>query len=187
MLLTVVVALLLTSCGGSLYKVKPVIDLPPLSDAARTASSGGMKVRVAPLLTDEESQNLFEANLPLAGLLPLRVALDYESGIPIELKKARFRLHDADGREWKLLSAKQAIARILAANDVYAYNPSSRKKFEEEFTAYELSLKTPLSVTDTNRQGFLFFQTPGKEPVESPKGLVLQIEHVPQPIQVTVN
>ena len=54
-----------------------------------------MTVKVAPVFTDEETQELFEANLPLAGVLAVRLELDFESGVPIEIKKARFRVRDA--------------------------------------------------------------------------------------------
>ena len=114
------------------------------------------------LLSDEESQELFEANLPLGGVLPLRVELAFQSGVPVELKKARFRLRDEQNREWKLLSPKSAISRIMKANGVTLYNPNSRKQFEQEFGAYAIDLKTPLSSSDPRRQGFLFFQTPDK-------------------------
>lgn len=143
-------------------------------------------IRVAPLLTDEESQELFEANLPLSGVLPLRLELEYQSGVPIELKRARFRLRDDEGKEWKLLSAKQATSLILKANGVYLYNPNSRKQFEQEFGAYALELKTPMSSSARRRQGFLFFQTPNREPVASPRGLILLIERLPQPAQITL-
>src|SRR6185295_10012603 len=102
--LTGVAVLLATSCTGSLFKVKPVTELPPLPANTRSADAGGVMIRVAPLLTDEESQDLFEANLPLSGVLPLRVELAFQSGVPVELKKARFRLRDSQNREWKLLS-----------------------------------------------------------------------------------
>lgn len=176
-----------TSCGGALYNVKPVVDLPPLTGNVKSASVGGVTVKVAPLMTDEESQDLFEANLPLSGVLPLRIELEHESGVPLELKRARFRLHDGAGKEWKLLSTKRAISQILKANGVFAYNPHSRKQFEKEFGAYELDLKSTLSTTERRRQGFLFFQSPNKEPVASPRGLVLQIERVPQPVSITLN
>jgi hypothetical protein len=175
------------SCGGALFKVKPVVELPPLSGDVKSASAGGVTIKVAPLLTDEESQELFEANLPLGGVLPLRFELEHESGVPVNLKRARFRLRDAEGREWKLLSPKQAISRILKANDVYFYNPNSRKQFEQEFAAYALDLKTPLSSNDSRRQGFLFFQTPNKEPVASPRGLTLIGERLPQPVEIVLN
>ncbi len=180
-------ALFLSSCGGALFKVKPVVELPPLPETSQSGSAGGVTVKVAPLLTDEESQELFEANLPLSGVLPVRVELEHESGLPVELKRTRFRLRDGDGKEWKLLSNKQAVSRILKANGVFAYNPHSRKQFEKEFAAYALDLKSPISSTDSRRQGFLFFQTPDKEPVASPRGLVIDVERLPQPVSITLN
>ena len=185
--LSVGCALLASACGGALFKVKPVVELPPLTGALKSANAGGVTIKVAPLLSDEESQELFEANLPLAGVLPLRVELAHESGVPVKLKRARFRLRDGEGNEWKLLPPKQAISRILTANGVTLYNPSSRKQFEEEFVAYALDLKTPLSSTDRRRQGFLFFQTPKKEPVSSPRGLALLAERLPQPVEIALN
>ena len=181
------VSMLVVSCAGSLFKVKPIVELPPLPAESKSASGGGIVVRVAPLLSDEESQDLFEANLPLSGVLPIRLELVYEDGVPVELKRARFRLRDGEGKEWKLLAPKQAISRILKANGVYAYNPNSRKQFESEFAAYALDLKNPLSPSDRRRQGFLFFQTPNKNPVASPRGLTLLAERLPQPIELILN
>ena len=176
-----------TSCTGSLFKVKPVNELPPLPSNTRSADAGGMTLRVAPLLTDEESQDLFEANLPLSGVLALRVELTYQSGVPVEIKRARFRLRDSQNREWKLLSAKSAVSRIMKANGVFAYNPHSRKQFENEMNAYAIDLKTPLSTGDARRHGFLFFQTPDKLPVQSNQQFTLTVERVPQPATITIN
>src|SRR5919206_100628 len=176
-----------TACSGSLFKVKPATELPPLPANTRSADAGGVTVRVAPLLTDEESQELFEANLPVSGVLALRVELDFQSGVPVELKRARFRLRDSQNQEWKLLSAKNAVSRIMKANGVFAYNPNSRKQFEKEFGAYAIDLKTPLSSSDSRRQGFLFFQTPDKLPVRSGQQLTLTIERLPQPATITIN
>ena len=181
------VLLLTTSCAGSLFKVKPVVELPPLAGDVKSASGGGVTVRVAPVLSDEESQELFEANLPLAGILPVRLELVFDSGVAVETRKVRFRLKDGEGREWKLLAPKAAVSRILKANDVYAYNPSSRKQFEQDFTAYGIDLKSPLSNAERRHQGFVFFETPKKEPVASPKGLVLSVDGLPQPVAIPLN
>ena len=181
------ITLISTSCTGSLFKVKPVTELPPLPANTRTADAGGVTIRVAPLLTDEESQELFEANLPLSGVLPVRVELAFQSGVPVEIKRARFRLRDANNKEWKLLSAKSAASRILKANGVFLYNPHSRKQFEQEFGAYAVDLRTPLSSGDARRQGFLFFQTPDKRPVRSDQKLTLTIERLPQPATIAIN
>lgn len=177
-----------TSCSGSLFKVKPAAELPPLPANTRSADAGGITLRVAPLLSDEESQELFEANLPLSGVLPVRVELVFNSGgLPVELKRARFRLSDDQNREWKVLSPKSAISRIMKANGVRLYNPNSRKQFEQEFGAYAIDLKTPLSSGDPRRQGFLFFQTPDKQAVESGQKLTLTVERLPQTASVTIN
>jgi hypothetical protein len=175
------------ACSGSLFKVKPATDLPPLPANTRSADAGNVTVRVAPLLSDEESQELFEANLPLSGVLPVRVELMFQSGVPMELKRARFRLRDSQNREWKLLSPKSAISRVMKANGVSLYNPNSRKQFEQEFGAYAIDLKTPLSSSDPRRQGFLFFQTPNKEAVTSDQQLTLTVERLPQVATVVIN
>ena len=184
--LLLLLTLLATSCTGSLFRVKPVNQLPPLPANTRSADAGGVTVRVAPLLTDEESQELFEANLPLSGVLPLRVEMGFQSGVPVELKRARIRLRDSQNREWKLLSAKSAVSRIMKANGVFAYNPNSRKQFENEMAAYSIDLKTPLSSSDSRRRGFLFFQTPDKLPARSGQQFTLTVERLPQPATIAI-
>jgi len=185
----IVLALLLSalSCGGALYKVKPAVELPPLAENLRSASAGGVALRASPLLSDEDNQDLFEANLPLSGVLAVRVEMVFESGVPVEIKRARFRLRDSEAREWKLVSAKDAISLVLKANEVYVYNPNSRQQFEKEFATYALDLKSPLSESDRRREGFLFFRTPKKEPVASPQGLVLSVDGLPQRIEIPLN
>jgi hypothetical protein len=187
LLLLSATVLMAASCTGSLFKVKPVNELPPLPSNTRSADAGGVTIRVAPLLTDEQSQELFEANLPLSGVLALRVDMNFQSGVPVEIKKARFRLHDSQNREWKFLSAKSAASRIMKANGVFLYNPHSRKTFESEINAYTIDLKTPLSSGDSRRHGFLFFQTPDKLPVRSGEQFTLTVERLPQPASITIN
>jgi hypothetical protein len=179
--------LLNASCSNSLFKVKPAGALPPLSTSAASANVGVITFRAAPLLTDEETQELFESNLQLAGLLPIRLEVVHNGGDAIETKKLKFRLHDASNADWKLISAKAAISRILKANDVFAYNPNSRKAFEKEFRAYEFDLKAPFTAAETKRQGILIFQTSKKEPVASPKDLTLTIEGLAQPVSLKLN
>ena len=175
------------SCSGSLFKVKPPSALPPLAATAAHADLGSISFRAAPLLTDEETQELFESNLPLAGLLPVRVEVVHNSGEAIDLSKVRFHLRDASGTEWKIIPVKQAIGRILKANGVFAYNPDSRKTFEKEFRAYELDLRSPLTHAERQRRGLIIFLSPKKDPISSPHGLVLTIEGLAQPATLNLN
>lgn len=179
------VLLLMTACGGSLYKVKPVVETK-MAAGASGAEAGGVGVRAVPLLTDEESQELFEANLPLAGVLPVRVEINNGGGAPVDFKKVRFRLRDAAGREWKYRAPKQAVKRIMDYYAVYLYNPNARRTFEENFSAHALDMSVPLAAGES-RRGLIFFQTPKKEPVAGTPGLVLSIEKLAQPLELRLN
>lgn len=158
-----------------------------LPASAASANVGVLTFRAAPLLTDEETQELFESNLQLAGLLPIRLEATHNGGDAIEVKKLKLQLHDVSGAGWKLISAKAAIARILKANDVFAYNPVSRKTFEKEFRAYEFDLKAPLTHAEGKRQGLIIFQTNKKEPVASTRELTLTIDGLAQPVALKLN
>src|SRR5262245_25810125 len=81
-----------TACNTSLYKVKPLSELRPMPADAASAEAGSISFRAAPLLTDEQTQELFESNLQLAGLLPVRVEIAHNGPEVIEMKKVRFRL-----------------------------------------------------------------------------------------------
>ena len=182
-----VLPLLAISCSNSLFKVKPVNELPVMPASAASLNVGSLSFRASPLLTDEEAQELFEANLHLVGLLPVRLEVVHNSGEAIEMKKLKFRLTDSANTEWKLISGKQAISRILKANDLTLYNPNSRRTFEKEFRAYEFNVKDPLAHAEGKRQGFLIFQTAKKDPVASPKNLTLTIEGLAQPVALKLN
>jgi hypothetical protein len=171
----------------TLFKVKSPESLPPLPASAKAVYLGSLSVRAAPLLTDEETQELFEANFQLAGLLPIRLEMTHNGGAPIELKKLKFFLRDDAATQWKSISVKQAISRVLSANDVFAYNPNARKTFDEDVRAYDFKLKEPLTHEERRRQGLIFFLAPGKGSVSSPRGLVLSIEGLAQPVSLNLN
>ena len=186
-LLLLMSSILFASCATSLFKVKPATELPPLPANSHSTDAGVMKIVVAPLLSDEQTQELFEANLPVAGILAVRMQLNFQSSTPIEMKRARFVVRDGQNREWKLLSTKQAVSRIMKSNEITAYNPNSKKQFESDFGAYALDIKTPLDSSQPVRHGFLFFQTPDKRPVGSDQKLTLIVDKLPQAISIALN
>lgn len=176
---------LLLSCGGSLYKVKPAASTP-LPDDAKTSASSLISVRAVPLFEDEESQDLFETNLPLAGVLPVRVEIENKSGAAIELKKARFSLRDASGKEWKNLSVKDTVKRVWKANGVYIYTPVSKQEFADGLNSHVLNATVVLNQGE-KRIGILFFQSPNKVQVEKQQGLILRVEKLPERIELPLN
>lgn len=185
--LTVLILLGSAACSSSLFKVKPPAALKKMPADAAIADVGVLSLSAAPLLTDEETQELFEANLQLAGVLPLRLELKHHCGTPVELKKVKFNLRDEANGEWKYITAKQALSRIIKANGVFVYNPNSRKTFEKEFRAYELDLKTPLTCDERQRHGLIFFLTAQKEAVAAPRGLTLSVEGLAAPVSLKLN
>ena len=182
-----VLPLLAISCSNSLFKVKPVNEMAAMPASAASMNVGSLTFRAAPLLIDETIQELFESNLQLAGLLPVRLEVVHNSGESIEMKKVKFRLSDSANSEWKLISAKQAISRIMKANGLTLYNPNARKTFEKEFRAYEFNVKEPLGHAEGKRQGLLIFQSAKKDPVASPKNLTLTVEGLAQPVSLKLN
>ena len=176
--------LLLSGCGSA-YKVKPAVNAP-LPDEAKSNSTSLYSLRATALFTDEESQDLFETNLPLAGVLPVRVEFENKSGAPVDLKKVRFIIGDAGGKNWKNLSAKDTVKRVYKANKIFAYTPASRKEFLEGVQTHALNVDLPL-VQGEKRAGVLFFQTPNKEPVEKPQGLILRVEKLAEVIELRLN
>ena len=182
-----VLALLTISCSNSLFKVKPANQMMAMPASAASVNVGSLSFRASPLLTDEEVQELFESNLQLAGLLPVRVEVTHNSGEAVEMKKLKFRLSDSANSQWKPISAKQAISRILKTNGITLYNPNARKTFEKEFRAYEFNVKDPLSHAEGKRQGLLIFQSADKQPVASPQNLTLSVEGLAQPVNLKLN
>lgn len=183
-MLTLAFASLIAGCGGSLYKVKPKVDAPIVGGKERSA--GGFTVRAVALLTDEENQELFEANLPLAGLLPVRIEMSNASNSSLLFKHVRFRLRDGEGREWKARAPKEVASRIMKTDDIYVYNPKARKKFVEDLSAHAFDLGPPLDA-GRHRRGLIFFQKPDNEQVANQNNLVLSIEGLPQPIEIELN
>jgi hypothetical protein len=186
-LLLITALLAAAGCSNSLFKVKPPSTLREMPAGAPSVNVGSLTFQASPLLTDEQTQELFESNLQLAGLLPVRMAIQHNGGAAMELKKLRFQLRDDSGAGWKMISAKQAVSRILKANGVFNYNPNSRKTFEKEFRAYELDLKSPLTAAERRRQGLIFFLSPQQEPVTSPRNLVLTIQGLTEPASLNLN
>jgi hypothetical protein len=75
----------------------------------------------------------------------------------------------------------------MKANGVTLYNPHAKKQFESDFGAYACDTKTALDSTQPRRNGFLFFQTPDKRPVDMTQRLTLVVERLPQPVNIPLN
>jgi hypothetical protein len=183
--LSFALVLLTSGCAGALYKVKPPVTTALPVDA-KSGAAGPLAVAAIPLLTDEESQELFEANLPMSGIVPVRVELTNTGEESVDLGRAKIQLRDFTGQQWKLRTGKQTAERVMDYYGVTVYNPASRKEYLAAMQQHGFDLKSPLAPGE-HRAGLLFFQSPRKEPVDRPAGLVLSFEKVPQPLSVPLN
>src|SRR5215204_866706 len=98
-LVTVVATFL--GCGGQPFDVKTRPDTPPVATGARAQSLG--IIIQAEAITDEDFLNdTFDANLILAGVLPVQAMIRNEGQEPVNLKKAKFEVRPSAGRNFKL-------------------------------------------------------------------------------------
>ncbi|MEO6390940.1 MAG: hypothetical protein ABIP75_03755 [Pyrinomonadaceae bacterium] len=178
-------ALFAAGCGGALYSVKsPVVS--PLPDSAASGSDPGVEIDAAAMFDDDESHDVFGVNMLMSGILPVRIEMVNSGWTAIDVGQAKFALQDGDGKQWKARSAKQAAERVLKYYDVYLYNPSSRKLYLEAMKLHDFDHESPLGPGE-RRTGFVFFQSPGKEQIDRPVGLVMLVQKLPQTVEVKLN
>lgn len=109
--LSLIVALTLLLLGCSKYsdKVSPV--------ALPQSSKDHVNIRGA-LLTaesyvdEDEAENVFGFDIRSAGLLPVRLVIDNQSGLRVEIQPDQTFLIDRVGQAWPLLTQNQAFQRV---------------------------------------------------------------------------
>ncbi|HJQ22386.1 MAG TPA: hypothetical protein VKA60_00630 [Blastocatellia bacterium] len=151
--------LLLAGCGGGKpFNVKSDVTLPALA-AAPVADASGVRMQAAAVRDEDYLLATFDANLILAGVLPVNLAVANQTAAPIDLRKARFAVRSPDGHVYKAADAKHAFARLIKYYGISTYNKSGYKKSREDFAAYAFDTAKPLAMGES-RQGMLFFIVP---------------------------
>lgn len=154
----VVLWLAISSGGcGRPFNVKTQPGLPAANYAAK-AEAGGVSVQAEAITDENLLYDTFDANLILAGVLPVRVMLTNSSGETLDLSRARFEVR-AQGKRFEAVSAKKAFKRLISYYEISAYSKSGYKKSIDDFSEYVLDAKTQLTVGQS-RQGLLFFMVP---------------------------
>lgn len=155
---TLVLVLLGAAVGcGKPFNVKTQPNLPPPNYAA-SATSNNMSIQ-AQVLTDENAlYDNFDANLILAGILPVRVNLTNAGTQNVDLKKARFEIR-ADGRSYKQVDGRKAFKRLISYYELSTFNKSGYNDSLQDFSAFALDFKAPLEAGQS-RHGLLFFAMP---------------------------
>ena len=174
-------ALALGGCAGQLYKVAtPPASPPPVIS---TNNASGLNAG-AVVLDGDLSIEQFEANLPLAGVVPIDVKLSNQSSNTIDLKKLRFELGDGAKTKFKQIGPQQALSRVIGFYGDSFYRVDARKRTQENYLAIALKLERPLDQQE-ERRGFLFFESKS-QPVKL-DGLILSIKGAAIPINIQLN
>ncbi len=174
------IALVLSGCGGQLYKVAA----PPKTAPPTLAPAENGLLAAAKALTGDEAMEQFEANLLLASLVAVDVRLVNQTAEPIQLGTSRWELRDGGGTSFKILTPKQALARVMGYYGKRIYSPVGYQQTLEKYETLALPLSFTLAPRE-ERRGFLFFET--KYEATGVSGLTLTIAGPASPINLKLN
>ncbi len=107
--LILLTSLLLCACSSYGNRVAPV-PLPALQNDH--VNIEGILLVARAYVNEDAAENAFGFNIRGAGLLPIKVVVDNQSGESIRLLGQQTFLIDDDGQAWPLLTARQANERV---------------------------------------------------------------------------
>lgn len=161
LVLVVLLAFIASSCKP--FKVKPRIEVPRAANEAR-AEANGVAFSASVVRDEDWLNDTFDANLILAGIVPVRVELKNARQTPLELHKAKFELKTADGRTYRSVDAGSAFKRALTYYELSAWSKALYKESRADFASYALDTKKPVA-PEQSRQGLIYFLLPARSPV----------------------
>lgn len=132
----------------------------------------------AQAITDEDFlYETFDANLILAGVLPVRVILTNPGEETVALKQARFEIREQSGRRFRSASARDAFKRLISYYGISTYSKHGYKESLDDFSSYALDIDAPLAGAKS-REGLQFFLMPSETSASA--GLTLVVSGVGQ-------
>lgn len=154
----------LTGCGGKPFEIR---ERPfkikegreaPLVNIAR-AKSDQIEIEAEAIRDEDYLYETFNANMILAGILPVRLELVNQGQEPVDLSKSRFEIKAADGRTYKMADAKKTFKRLISYYEISTYSKSGYKKSQEDLATYSFDVSKPLGAGES-REGLVFFIVP---------------------------
>jgi hypothetical protein len=153
LVLIVFVAAIASSCKP--FNVKPRIEVPRAANEPQTEANG-LVIRASVVRDEDWLNDTFDANLILAGIVPVRVELKNSGQSPIELSKVRFELKTVSGQSFGSANPDRTFKRALNYYDVSAWSKALYKESRADFASYALDTKAPLAAGES-RQGLIYF------------------------------
>jgi hypothetical protein len=159
---------LVTGCATKPFNVKPRPATPP-GDFISRAAAGSLELKARAIRDQDYLYETFDANLILAGVLPIKLDIHNGGSQPVNLKQARFVL----GSGQKPISPRRAFKRLMTYYKIRLYNPEGYKASLADFASYGLDQATPLA-PGQSRWGVLFFEDRANQP--QGRGLILSVK-----------
>src|SRR5215510_10490197 len=165
----------LAGCGKP-FNVKTKAGLPP-SHYTVKATAGSITVEAHAITDEDFLYETFDANLILAGVLPVRVSLTNPGKETVDLKKALFEIRQQSGRRFASVSARAAFKSLISYYGISTYSKHGYKESLNDFSSYELDIDSPLAGAKS-REGLRFFLMPSEAAAGA--GLTLVVSRVGQ-------
>ncbi len=163
-----IVFFLFCACSP-IFQVKPRQEVP-LSKMEAKVSNNIIEMQ-AKILSEDQVVEDFDANLILAGTIPIQITITNQTQQPIVFIEKDFSLLDFNGQQLSNLKAKEALESLLDYYKIRAYNPYSYEKIQTNFLTHSLLLKEAL-MPNESRSGLLYFKL---KKATSTKGLKLKL------------
>ncbi|MGH9761824.1 MAG: hypothetical protein ACREAC_13430 [Blastocatellia bacterium] len=173
MILAIALAAVFQFGCGEPFKVKPKTDLPPGRFGA-VARAGAIELQAESITDEDVLYHVFDANLIMAGLFPVRVVIANTGATPASIKKASFSVVSSDGISYKPVSGSRAFKRLMRYYEIENYQKFGYRQSRDDFLSYSLDVNGPLDAGQ--RSGFLFFAVPPDKAREP--GFSLVVRHV---------
>lgn len=168
-------SVVLAGCGKP-FNVKTRPGLPPARYEAK-ATAGSITVEAQAITDEDFLYGTFDANLILAGVLPVRVSLTNPGETIVDLRKSRFEIRQQSGRRFSSVSARAAFKRLISYYGISTYSKHGYKESLNDFSSYELDIDSPLAGAKS-REGLRFFLMPSEAAAGA--GLTLVISRIGQ-------
>lgn len=150
----VLLLLVAAGCASKPFDVKVVPRVEP-ERVGPAETNGPLVVRAEPIWDEDWLFETFDANLILAGVLPVRIDVRNASSEPVATK----RLKVLPTEPFRHLSAKKARERVETYYGITIRSTTGDKIYKADWAANALDLERPLAPGES-RQGFVFLEIP---------------------------
>jgi len=168
-------------CGAQLYKVSP---LPTNASADDVASGEQGLIAVTAILDGDQSLELFEANLPLAGIIAVDLRLVNRTAVPVKADSLKFSLRDSSGGNLKPIPPAQALKRVMKFYGDGFYRKDARLRTVESYEKIGLTTNATIE-PQGNLRGVLFYEKQNNR--TSLGGLTFSVVGVTKQININNN